>query len=193
MDLKKQLKVAQQSKGEESDNKDGQTSQNESSEVNDPTKKLKNEKPTSPSILSPSAQPFIPAAEIKKDKDVKNEGTASTTPEAPKYEKRNFYDDISTDRDMNQRRDMVKKDTETFGDTATNYGYYNRQRPRYFSNGGGGRGRGGRGGWRGGSNSGYGGNNSGYSGNNSGYSGNNSGYSGNNSGYGGRSSLAAQG
>jgi len=37
---------------------------------------------------------------------------------------------------------MVKKDTETFGDIAANYGYYNRQRSRYF-NAGGGRGRGG--------------------------------------------------
>jgi len=51
---------------------------------------------------------------------------------------------------LSQRRDMMKKDTETFGSLANNYGHYNRQRPRYFSSGGGGRGgRGGRGGWRG--------------------------------------------
>jgi len=48
---------------------------------------------------------------------------------------------------MGQRRDMVKKDTETFGESGQNYGYYNRQRPRYFGSGGS-RGRG-RGGWRG--------------------------------------------
>jgi len=117
------------------------------------TKKLKSDKqPTSPSNLSPSAQPFVPASESKKDKekDVKIEGAPVTTPEVPKYEKRNFYDDISTDRDLSQRRDMMKKDTETFGSLANNYGHYNRQRPRYFSSGGGGRGgRGGRGGWRG--------------------------------------------
>jgi len=69
--------------------------------------------------------------------------------------KKNFFDDISTDRDVSQRRDMVKKDTETFGDIAANYGYYNRQRPRYFNSGGNYRGRrGGRGG--GGSNTGTG-------------------------------------
>jgi len=68
--------------------------------------------------------------------------------------RKNFYDDISTDRDVGQRRDMVKKDTETFGDIAANYGYYNRQRPRYFNSGGNYRGRGRGGAWRGGSTSG---------------------------------------
>jgi len=66
--------------------------------------------------------------------------------------KKNFYDDISTDRDVGQRRDMVKKDTETFGAIAANYGYYNRQRSRYFNAGGRGRRT------RGGSNQGRGGN-----------------------------------
>jgi len=112
-------------------------------------KKLKSEKPIH---LSPSAQPFIPASESKKDtkeKDTKIEGVPvpDNIPIAPKYEKKNFFDDISTDRDVSQRRDMVKKDTETFGDIAANYGYYNRQRSRYF-NAGGGRGRGGGGGRR---------------------------------------------
>jgi len=49
---------------------------------------------------------------------------------------------------MSQRRDMVKRDTETFGESAANYGYYNRGRGRYYNNSGRGRGRGG-GGWRG--------------------------------------------
>jgi len=75
----------------------------------------------------------------------------------PSMRKRIFFDDISTDRDVSQRSDMVKKDTETFGDIAANYGYYNRQRPRYFNSGGGGgtyRGRGRGGPWRGGSSAG---------------------------------------
>jgi len=120
--------------------------QTESSELNDLLKKLKSDKPTH---LSPSAQPFVPASESKKDikenketKSIEGVPAPDNFPIAPKYEKKNFFDDISTDRDVSQRRDMVKRDTETFGDIAANYGYYNRQRSRYF-NAGGGRGRGG--------------------------------------------------
>jgi len=95
-----------------------------------------------------------------KEKNPKEAGegapASENAPIAPKYEKKNFFDDISTDRDVGQRRDMVKKDTETFGDIAANYGYYNRQRSRYF-NAAGGRGRGGgQRGSRGGSNQGRG-------------------------------------
>jgi len=110
--------------------------------------------------LSPSAAPFVPASDKKDQKGEKEETVidgiqvpVNNLPTAPKYEKKNFYDDISTDRDVGQRRDMVKKDTETFGDIAANYGYYNRNRARYFNSGGNYRGRGrGGGGWRGGRN-----------------------------------------
>jgi len=149
------------------------TVEGESAELTDLLKKLKSgsEKSSSStssnqsSSLSPSAVPFVPAAEGKKelkagekeDKENVIDGVQvpDNLPTAPKYEKKNFFDDISTDRDVSQRRDMVKKDTETFGDIAANYGYYNRQRPRYFNSGGNYRGRrGGRGG--GGSNTGTG-------------------------------------
>jgi len=153
--FKEQLNAKKSVKAEESENKDTQSTQTASiqgDDLNDLMKKLKTEKqPISPSNLSPSAQVFIPASESKKEKE--KEKSELPTTDVPKYEKKDFYDDISTDREINQRREMVKKDTETFGESASNYGYYNRQRPRYFSSGGN-RGRG-RGGWRGG-NSGYG-------------------------------------
>jgi protein LSM14 len=143
----------------------------ESPELNDLFKKLKSgsEKSSTNSQLSASAQTFVPAAEGKKESKDKESIDGVPVPDglptAPKYEKKDFYDDISTDRDVSQRRDMVKKDTETFGDIAANYGYYNRQRPRYFNQGGGGggggnyRGRGRGEPWRGGSSAGGGGGN----------------------------------
>jgi len=170
------LKVAQKKTGQTDTPPPGGDAQpledsqgGESTELTDLFKKLKSgsEKPSpssisnQPSHLSPSAPPFVPAAEGKKESKEKDEKESidgvpipDNLPTATKYEKKNFYDDISTDRDVGQRRDMVKKDTETFGDIAANYGYYNRQRPRYFNSGGNYRGRGRGGAWRGGSTSG---------------------------------------